>query len=323
MRLRATALASDALSEAAAREHLEAGGRALGAVLAGFFAAAGASAGVLLGPVSVLVAGTGQGARAFDGRARQPGLGTKRPRGFADADSVPEAAGVPAPAALAAAFVAHAYGGDQSLRAVVRPGIAAAERASAPARAALLERVAQIGASVLLEASYRRPILRVGGASEGGLVTPSDLEPPADIDVPAVELEAGSDERRWVVPPWAWTDGELPAELGRGGGIVAVDTYGVLAALTFRTADAGVWIEEHQLIAPRLAVPVRRGVPRVAPGVRLPAPAPMAVHLDEGMRPIAIVVEPESARFDPSAPGTPRLLLRRDPATRLVAAERR
>ncbi|MGC4065984.1 MAG: hypothetical protein QM784_15310 [Polyangiaceae bacterium] len=87
--LRSCSLSNDIVAAEAADECLLAGGSAVAAVLCGFFAAAGAYSGVLLGPLSLLVAGVGSGARAFDGRLRQPGLGTKRPRGFRDEESHP------------------------------------------------------------------------------------------------------------------------------------------------------------------------------------------------------------------------------------------
>ena len=72
MRLRALAISNDPIAEEAALAQLSQGGSAVGAVLAGFFAAAGGYSGVLLSPLTVLVAGIGTGGRAFDGRLRQP-----------------------------------------------------------------------------------------------------------------------------------------------------------------------------------------------------------------------------------------------------------
>ncbi|HYP88320.1 MAG TPA: hypothetical protein VEQ59_09200, partial [Polyangiaceae bacterium] len=81
LRLRALARSNDALCEAAAGEVLARGSTAIDAVIAGYFAAAGAYPGVLFGSVTVLLGGTGSGDRAFDGRVRQPGRNAKRPRG--------------------------------------------------------------------------------------------------------------------------------------------------------------------------------------------------------------------------------------------------
>ena len=65
MAIRSGAIANDRVAEEAAQELLSSGGSAVGAVLSGFFAAAGGYAGVLLGPVSVLVGGVGIGMRGF------------------------------------------------------------------------------------------------------------------------------------------------------------------------------------------------------------------------------------------------------------------
>jgi gamma-glutamyltranspeptidase/glutathione hydrolase len=73
VRLRALARSNDPVCEAAAGVELAKGGTAIDAVLAGYFAAAGAYPGVLLGPVTLLLGGTGSGDRAFDGRVGQPG----------------------------------------------------------------------------------------------------------------------------------------------------------------------------------------------------------------------------------------------------------
>jgi gamma-glutamyltranspeptidase/glutathione hydrolase len=319
IRARAAAIGSEPVAEAAASEQLAAGGGALDAVLAGLFAAAGNHPGVLLGPVSVLIAGVGQGARAFDGRVRQPGLGAKRPRGFAEDEPIPNAARVGAPGALAAVVVAHAYS-NASLRAVVRPGILAAERVKAERRAELLERVAQVGASVLSEAIYRRGLSRVGSASEGGLITSRDLEPGTEIDVAAAEI-ARTDQRYSVVP-WGEPRGQGALPEGRGEAVGAIDVHGMLAAVSYRVVDSGMWIEELEMFAPLAAVPVKRGVPRVTPGTRLAAPAPMAIRWDGTHGPNEVLLEPASAALDPEHAAGARLILRRDPATRLVESRR-
>ncbi|HEY8943740.1 MAG TPA: hypothetical protein VIM73_05735, partial [Polyangiaceae bacterium] len=221
---------------------------------------------------------------------------------------------VGAPTALAAALVAHAYG-KASLRSVVRPGIVAAERAIAPERARLLERVAQVGASALSEASYRRGLLRVGSPSEGGLLTLRDLEASQDVDVPAVEQSL--DGTRLMVAPWAVSAVAVEA-LGRGAAVAAIDVHGTVAAGLYRLPQDGIWIEELQMLAPYAAVPVERGVPRLAPGTRLPAPSPAAIIWDAQHGPIEIVVEPDSALLVPATPTSTRWTLRRNPATRLV-----
>jgi hypothetical protein len=62
--------------------------------------------------------------------------------------------------------------------------------------------------------------------------------------------------------------------------VLAVDGRGGFAALDYVCAEAGVMIEELGLMAPRAAVPVLRGVPRVAPGTFLSATSGIAIHTD-------------------------------------------
>lgn len=314
-RTRQDAVASDAIAEEAALALLAAGGSALAAALAGFFAAAGASPGILLGPLSVLMGGVGQGARAFDGRLRQPGLGTRRPRGFPPESEVPAAASVAAPVALHAAIVAHAYASGATLAAVVRPGIDSALASGAADRARLLERVAAVGAAALVEPAFQRPLLHAGSTSEGGLITPKDLEAKSDIDVAASPL--AREPERWLAAPWA----EKPApgsSVGRGRGICAADAHGGLVALAYRETPGGVPIEELGLVAPLASVPVRRGVPRVAPGAALAAPFAAALGLDEQRRPVEVSIEPDSDEFEPQQVRSPRLTLLFGSETRFV-----
>lgn len=321
MRSRALAISNDPLAEEAALAQLGQGGSAVGAVLAGFFAAAGGYSGVLLSPLTILVAGIGTGGRAFDGRLRQPGLGTKRPRGFLAEDTVPVAARVAVPAAVAAAAVAYAYDGGKSLGALVKPGILRAERAGADARAEVLARVRAVGQTALSEQGFVRPFLRLAGPSEGGLVTPSDFGSIADIDHAAVTRSAaGSD---FLEAPWAepWSSEALPSELGIGAAVCAVDVRGVFAAAAYFRPSDGLELDDLALLAPLVAVPTQRGVPRQTPGSALPAPSPIAVRCDADGVPVEVCAEPGARAIN--FEGSARLSLTRDPATREVLAQRR
>lgn len=315
MLTRGAAAASEAVADAAANQHLAEGGGAVDAVLAGVFAAGGETPGVLLGPASILIAGVGQGARVFDGRTRQPGLRARRPRGFVESEPIPDAARVGAPAALSAIFVAHAYG-RSSLRSILEPGIISAQRANASERASFLERLAQVGAGALSDSLYRSALLRVAAPSERGQLTPADLEPPIDLDVPALERSDGP--RRITEAPWAADQVQETESPGRGAFVAAVDVDGLLAAVTFRVAQVGVLLEELGLLAPLCAIPVCRGVPRVSPGTSRPSPAPAAVHWGEAHRWVEVIVEPESLRLDLARPANKRWTLRRDSTSRVV-----
>lgn len=322
---RFAALSNDPVAEQVAAEVLLGGSSALSAALAGFFASSGANPGVLLGPLSILVAGVGSGVRAFDGRLRQPGLGTKRPRGFRQGDRIPEAAYVAVPSAVAAAAVALAYDDERSLGAVVRFGIQTAQRAGAELRAQLLQVVRGMGAAAFADPAFVRPLLHVAGASEGGLLTPTDFaSAPTEIDFAAIEhAEAPS----WFEPPWAMDfepkDAVPLRTVPRGQTVVITfDARGVAAAVGFQRCGDGVGIEGTELEAPRAAKPVLRGVTRVTPGERLATPASMAICFDSG-RPMAIAASPSVPRMAQAQLLAPQLEIRRDPSTRLITLTRR
>src|SRR5690606_18382980 len=298
MKTRSAAVANDPIVEEAVQDYLLGGGSALGAVLCGFFTAAGANAGVLLGPVGILVAGLGQGARAFDGRLRQPGLGTKRPRGFQQDEEIPDAARVAVPASVAAAVVAHAYDPSQKLNTLMKPGISRAERGGAEGRASLLRRIRSVGAQAMNEPMFVRPMLRGAGPSQGGLLTPSDFGAIPDIDREAAEASTGSE--RVLTAPWA--EEPLPEgylqNIGIGSAVIAIDVRGTCAALCYRRTVDGFPLEDLELEAPLGAIPVERGITRVAPGARLPAPAPIAIVVDASNAPTEVVAAPLAERLE-------------------------
>jgi gamma-glutamyltranspeptidase/glutathione hydrolase len=316
MKARSAAIANDPVADEAAQEYLLSGGSAVGAVLSGFFAAAGAHSGVLLAPVSMLIAGVGAGARAFDGRLRQPGRGTKRPRGFKSGEEIPNAARVAVPAGVGALLVAHAYDASQRLSSIMKAGISRAERTGAEGRGDLLRRVRAVGAGAMAEAAFVRPMLRVAGPSQGGLVTPSDFGAVNDIDQPAGERKVGG--LTLSEPPWALEWEGDAQELGIGCAVCAVDVRGVFAALSYRRVVDGLVIDELDLEAPLIAVPVRRGVKRVAPAAPLPAPAPIAIVRDASGAPSEVIAAPTAPQLDETALSGRLLRLRRSPATQEV-----
>jgi gamma-glutamyltranspeptidase/glutathione hydrolase len=312
MKMRSAVLSNDPIAEEAAQDFMLSGGSAVGAVLSGYFAAAGAYTGVLLAPVTILVGGVGAGARAFDGRLRQPGKGTKRPRGFKSGEQIPDAARVSVPTGVAAVLVAHAYDTSQKLGSIMKAGISRAERVGAEGRAALLRRVRAVGAAAFAEPAFVRPMLHVAGPSQGGLVTPSDFGPVADLDQPAVERTV----RGVTLMEPAWAEEPIVDEgLGIGCAVCAVDVRGVFAALSYRRAADGLPLEELDLEAPLVAVPVKRGVARVSPGATLPSPAPIALRKDESGALVEVLAAPAAPRLDPGATSTPILRIRRDPST--------
>jgi hypothetical protein len=318
--LRIAAISNDPVAEQAASESLISGGTALGAVLSGFFASAGATSGVLLGPVSILVAGVGSGARCFDGRLRQPGLGVKRPRGFREEDPIPDAAFVAVPSAMAAIAVALAYDEERSLSSVVRYGIQQAQRVGADARAELLKIVRGAGAGAFSHTAFMRPLLHLGGPSEGGNLTSTDFAAvPTDLDVPAV---LRPDCPEWFEVPWAADGAAIGSSSGLQLTVLAFDSRGVAAAMSFQRARDGISLDALELEAPRAAVPVLRGVSRVAPGERIPCTASMAIQFESG-RPTAVVASPGVMRLGADHLDDAQLSIRRDATNRTVTVARR
>ncbi len=291
MSRRAAAISNDALVDQVANEALVAGASALGACLMGFFAAAASHDGVLMSPLGVVVGGVGVGARGFDGRLRQPGLGARRPRGFLTESEVPLAARVAIPCGLTAAAVACAYQTGTSMTKVVAPGVALAKRAKDEARAEALKRIGRQGATILKDPLFARPLQLLGSPSEGGSLSIDDLAPRRDLDQPLRPHSAQG--RDYLELPW---EGEAPSpEGGVSQVVLAVDVSGTFAGAVFQRLT-GPKLEGLGVIAPLGAVPVLRGVPRVRPGSPLPAPLPIALRVTDGQID-AIVAEPSAPRL--------------------------
>lgn len=287
---RAAAAASEPSAATAANEALEQGGTAIDATIAGFFAAAAERPGALFAPVQILVAGPGAGARAIDGRSRQPGIGAPRPRGVVEGSAIPPAALAAVPASLAAIAIAHAHDSALSLARLSRPAEGRAKHRGAGGRAHLLARIAAHGAGALQEASIARPLLAAAGRVPGGLLTEDDLASvrPAIVSPRTVAVRGSSPStspaarRSALSVPWgdAGTVAARPHEL-----VVAGDHRGVVALLAYAPDDDGVSVPELAVTLPRDAAPVRRGVTREKPGSVRPAAAPFAIVVDDA-RPI-------------------------------------
>jgi hypothetical protein len=293
MRQDAVAVASESTAEEAAQAYLRAGGDAIGAVIAGFFAVAGHVPGVLFGPLSLLTAQVGAGARAFDGRQKQPGLELRRPRGLGPDETPADAARVAVPGGIAALLVALRYSQSVSLGKVLSPGIALAKQAGCERRAEVLEQIQRLGPAALAAPSIARPLIHRAGPSEGGGLGTADLTAISEIDHPARVL--GSSR----VVPWKderldaqrVSDSEWAASEARQQGLCARDARGGLAALCYDHASMGFLVEELELLLPFSAIPARRGVTRVAPGSFLPAPAPLAIEVSAGAVPITASIQ--------------------------------
>lgn len=281
----AAAISTERSAILAATNVLADGGTALDAVTAGFLAASAERAGVLLSPVQILVAGPGVGARAFDGRMRQPGLGAPRPRGFVRGKPIPPAAYAGAPASLAALAVAHAHDSVLGLGRLCRPAIESARERSADGRAHVLSRFASHGAAVLRDGSIAGPLLAAAGRVPGGLLTEEDLIAVRPATEAPREIGPLSKNRRVLLPPWQ----SLLGTTGRLCEIIAAgDRRGVLAVLAYTPDDDGVPVPELGLTIPRDAVPVMRGIPRTSPGTPCPAPKPLGLILEDSFPLVAL-----------------------------------
>jgi len=224
------------------------------------------------------------------------------------------------PTAVFAAAVAYGYEPHGTLAKVVRPGVEQAARVGAGARAELLERLCSVGVAAMNEAAFTRPLLRVASAVAGGQLTPADFANPGEMDH---EVQTRSDEgRAWLEVPWASAQGsiDLAGALGEGAAVCAVDVHGLFAALAYRRAIEGVFVEELELLCPLGAEPTRRGVTRVSPGSSLYAPAPLAILCDAVRGPVSVLAAPAAIRLSTSSEAS--LSITRDPATRLVEAEK-
>jgi hypothetical protein len=292
MRRSATAVGSDTTAREAAQAYLDAGGDAVGAVVSGFFAAAGDSPGVLLGAVGLIVAQVGMGVRAFDGRQRQPGLGQRRARGLVVGDSVPIAARVAVPGGIPALLVALRYGRSVALSRAISPGILHAKKLGCERRAEALDAIQRLGAAALASPGIARPLIHLAGPSEGGALGLGDLEFIPELDQPARAIgpqrsPSWADERldATQVSDTDWQDQAL-----RQHGLCASDAGGGLAALCYDSATTGLRVDALELLVPLNAVPVRRGLPRIMPGRFLPAPAPISIEIGEGDVPFSATV---------------------------------
>jgi gamma-glutamyltranspeptidase/glutathione hydrolase len=274
--VKAAAVASDLAADAAANRVLADGGTAADAVVAGFLVAGAVRPGALFSPVQGLFAGPGAGARAFDGRARQPGRGVPRPRGVAKADEIPDAALVAVPASLGALALLHAYGGYLSLQRLVAPALEHARAVGADGRSEVIAKFAQRGPAALTEAAILRPLLAAASRTQGGLLSEEDLVEVRPESAAPRQTECGLGRRALVVP---WPAPEAPQRETEF--VVAADASGVMAALSYAPDDDGLAVSELGLTLPRDAVVVRRGIPRVTPGEPLPCPAPITIGLDD------------------------------------------
>ncbi len=277
------AIASDGRMSDLANAVLQKGGSAADACIAAWFAAAAVFPAALLGPVHMIVAGPGVGLHSYDGSVVQPGRSVPRPRGYQKHEAVPDAARIGAPSSVAAIAAAHAQDGRMSLSESATAAARMAQSEDASLRSALIRRIASVGPLAMREPAFSRPLLDVAGRSQGGNLTIEDLEQAAaGVGRPIEHLGLLLLPRE--------TQSSAPVELQSLIACVC-DGGGVLGVIHIGIDPSAIVIDQLQVAAPRLAVPVMRGVPRITPGKPVPAPAPIAISVDSGLPQAAIGFE--------------------------------
>ncbi len=251
-------------------------GNATDAIVTAVLVAAAASPGVLLGPVQILAGGAGTGLVVVDGRVRQPGHGSPRPRGFLEGTPIPPGAYVGAPALPAALAAALGSLGTSTMSRASGPGISWA-KANAPERVAVLDALRKRGGLGLSEDGLAVELLGVGGRAVGGMLTRDDLSSVR----PAVERlsERSLAPAGILKAPWSATEGPEGSHVQV---VAACDARGRVAIACYETPDDGLPIPALGLVVPRHAAPVMRGARRVAPGTPRPAAAPVALRVRAG-----------------------------------------
>lgn len=312
-------------------EVLRAGGTALEAATAGYFAAAMEREGVLLSPASLLLGKSAPTLRAFDGRLRQPGIRGRRPRGFLAGEDIPDAARVAAPRAPQVLLVALAHQPPLRLDKVFLPALELAKRIHRPQRKQILLRAREIGARAFEEASFCHALVASAGPSNGGLLTLGDFElghegvgvaPVPAVGDPAARSglsKARRAELSWYMAPWSNSAPERP--IGGAGGegaefephcLMVGDASGGFVCIEFARALRGLSIPELDDLAPLTATPVLRGVRRVSPGIPIHFGTNAAIGCDARTLTVSVSCRVVREQFelvrDPSSKRGPRAL---------------
>lgn len=229
-------------------------GNAVDAVCTGLLVACARDASVAFGSVSLLVAGFGMSPRRLDGRVLQPGNLAKRPRGFRESEAVPSAAYVANPRLFATVGTALTLAGRMTYAAATSPALAAC---SDEARRGVLEGFAALGPAVFQKRSIAEELRAAAGPTVGGSLCDDDFT----VLAPSFADFAPSADDTFAVPdlaPAAFEDGAVEW-------IGARDASGLVCVASFERSKEGHEIPALGLVAPRVALPVRRGVQRVDP----------------------------------------------------------
>ena len=162
---------------------------------------------------------------------------------------------------------------------LVKPGMLAAENASATPRANLLRRFGASGQTALRSDEFVGAMVAAAGPVVGGALTAEDLETALPDDVSAASTALGADTAvigvPWDAPLGRFAEAEV---------ILASDGRGIVVALAYVPArfEDGVPVPELDIVLGKHAHPVRRGVPRTKPGTPLDMPTPIAIATRAG-----------------------------------------
>lgn len=165
----------------------------------------------------------------------------------------------------------HTYRGRATLASLVKPGILAAEAKGAKARATLIRRVGAAGVLALRTPEAARALNHHRRSRRGRRPSAQISKrraPPRPTRQSTRSPKASVFTSPWPPPPDVLAQAEV---------ILACDGRGLLAALAYVPARQGIAVPELELLLRADAVPVRRGVTRLAPGAPLAAPAPVAI----------------------------------------------
>lgn len=269
--------AAHAAMQALAAEPGEPAGTAIDGLVAGILAIAASQPSALLGAATILLGGTGEGQLVVDGRARQPGVGAQRPRGFVAGTAIPLAARVGASTLPAALVLAHAGRGERTLTSLSRIGIASAATVGHvdPERAESLRAFGRDGVRLLQAGPLRKALLAAATRSLGGALTEDDLDAARPEVITASTHELAS--RRWAIAPWCPLDRDDGTPRETISIVAVADARGALAIAALIVSASSLPLPGTGLSVPLLAEPVLRGVTRKDPGSVIPLTAPIAI----------------------------------------------
>jgi len=174
--------------------------------------------------------------------------------------------------------------GKLSIAAALGPAVDLA-RSRSKSRAAVLDRVGQLGPAALAEAQLSDELVRLAGRLAGGLLSHRDLSDVRPAVTPATSVPLGGHQILTV--PWGASAVRAPSDNFASGSttrvVVAADRNGLVAVACYCVTAEGLTLEELDLVAPFTATPVARGAVRVKPGLPRDAAAPIALGQDAGV----------------------------------------